>query len=136
MKPSNKSTPAASSRFFQSNQKQREGPVEIPGLARYVRGKELYVLLFLVLSISIVVYKDFLFLNKVYLFKDIGSDTLDMFYPLYVHVSDYLRDEGLPRWTFNVGMGQNFFPFSFRDPFTVILFLLGQRKHCIWDRLC
>jgi uncharacterized membrane protein YfhO len=74
------------------------------------------------------VFKDYLLLKKLYIFKDIGSDTYNQAYPFYVHMSNYFRSDGIPRWSFNVGMGQNTFPGIFSDPFTLIisLFRPGQ----------
>lgn len=95
---------------------------------KYLRGKELYFFLFLLMAVVLFVFKDFLFLRKAYLFKDIGSDSVNGLYPQLVHLVDYLRTEGLPRWTFNQGMGQNFFPYSFRDPFVLIFYLLGREN--------
>jgi len=40
--------------------------------------------------------RDFLLLAKTYLFKDIGSDTLNVFYPQLVSVARTLWRSGLP----------------------------------------
>ena len=85
-----------------------------------------YILLFLIGAIGFYVYKDFLLLNKLYLFKDIGSDTINGFYPRLVHLADYLRSDGIPRWSFMEGMGQNIFAFSLGNPFDWPYFLMGR----------
>jgi len=54
-----------------------------------------------------VIFSQFLFGNAVLLYKDIGSDSLIDYYPDFVHLSDYLRTEGFPSWSFYVGMGQD-----------------------------
>lgn len=100
-----------------------------PGLSDSVleckNKSSLFYILFFV-PIAFFVYNDFILLNKLFLFKDIGSDTLNISYPHLVHLSDYLRTEGLPSWSFNQGMGQNIYPFSFGEPFNLILMLLGR----------
>jgi hypothetical protein len=71
------------------------------------------------------IFKDFLFYKNVYIFKDIASDTINQFYPHIVHASQYLRTYGIPKWSFNIGIGQNAYQ-GFGDPFTLILCLLPK----------
>ena len=49
----------------------------------------------------------FLFGNAVLLYKDIGSDSVNSYYPDFVHLSNYIRSQGFPSWSFYVGMGQD-----------------------------
>lgn len=56
-----------------------------------------------------LIFRDFIFGNAVLLYKDIGSDSLNGFYPAFVHLSDYIRSEGFPSWSFYVGMGQDLY---------------------------
>jgi uncharacterized membrane protein YfhO len=85
----------------------------------------IYAIIFI--PISFFIYNDFILSNKLFLFKDIGSDTINITLPHLIHLSDYLRTEGLPGWSFNQGMGQNIFPFSLGEPFNLILMLLGKK---------
>lgn len=81
-------------------------------------------LLLLILSF---VFRDFISLQNVFLYKDIGSDTINTFYPILAHTADYVHAFGLPKWSFNAGMGQNIFPFSLiHGPFDLILLLAGK----------
>lgn len=80
----------------------------------------------LVSLLTFYVYRDYLLLDKTFLFKDIGGDTLNYYYPRLVHIADYLRTYGLPRWSFNAGMGQSIFPNSLGVPFDWPLFALGS----------
>ncbi len=64
--------------------------------------------LFLLL-IGVLVFHNFLLGDKVLLYKDVGSDSINDSYPYFVHLSDYLRREGFPSWSFYVGMGQSLF---------------------------
>ena len=56
-----------------------------------------------------LIFRDFLFGDRLLLYKDIGSDSLIDYYPWFVHFSDYLRSQGIPSWSFSVGMGQDIF---------------------------
>lgn len=85
-----------------------------------------WVALGVILLIGIIVFKDFLLLNKVYFFKDIGSDTLNFSYPFVHNVADYISKYGVPKWSFNFGIGQSLFPFFLRDPFDILLYIGGK----------
>lgn len=61
------------------------------------------------LVLASIVYFSFVFGQKTLLYKDVGADSLNVFYPNYVLRSDYLRNHGLFSWAFEVGMGQNIF---------------------------
>jgi len=94
---------------------------------RLIKNKQ-GLIIFCILFILIIffVYYDFIICKKIFLFKDIGSDTINISFPSLVHLSDYLRTEGLPKWSFNQGMGQNILPFSLGEPFNLILLALGR----------
>jgi len=60
--------------------------------------------------LGFLVFYPFLFGPDLFIFKDIGSDTLNLKYPNLIHLDRYLRDEGFPMaWSFYVGMGQNMY---------------------------
>ena len=84
------------------------------------------LLLALLVLLSLVVYWDFLTFSHLYLYKDIGSDTVNAFYPAYVHLADYVRTDGWPAWSFSQGMGQNIFPGSLGRPPNLVLMLMGS----------
>src|SRR6266481_7003127 len=61
------------------------------------------------LLVGVLVFSNFLLLDKVLLYKDVGADSVNDSYPYFVHLSDYIRREGLLSWSFYVGMGQSLF---------------------------
>src|SRR2546425_10018803 len=61
------------------------------------------------LLVGVLIFSSFLLLDKVLLYKDVGADSVNDSYPYFVHLSDYIRREGLPSWSFCVGMGQSLF---------------------------
>ncbi len=101
--------------------KQTTKPVSTPSTSTtnvydsYIKGKEVYYLLGLVCIACYFVFSDFINFKKIFLFKDIGSDTINMYHPLLIHFSEYLKHEGLPAWSFSQGMGQNVFPLWLGD---------------------
>jgi len=83
---------------------------------------------FLLGTLTFYIYRDYLLLDKLFLFKDIGSDTVNVFYPRLVYIADYLRTEGWVGWSFNQGMGQVIPSGRLGNPFEWILFALGSGK--------
>src|SRR5213596_1494155 len=61
------------------------------------------------LLVGVLIFSNFLLLDKVLLYKDVGADSINDSYPYFVHLSDYVRREGFPSWSFYVGMGQSLF---------------------------
>ena len=59
------------------------------------------------LLISAFVFRHFLFGDSLLLYKDSGSDSINDYYPSFVHLSDYVRSHGFPSWSFCAGMGQD-----------------------------
>lgn len=95
---------------------------------KYINGKELYFLLGLVLLSCYIIFSDFINLKKIYLFKDIGSDSLNASWPYMTHTMDMLSTEGFPSWSFNFGMGQNMSTFGFYDPFDILIYAFGKNN--------
>jgi len=48
-----------------------------------------------------------LFGDAVLLYKDVGNDSMNSYYPDFVNLSSYIRSQGFPSWSFCVGMGQD-----------------------------
>src|SRR6266513_1218765 len=104
-------------------------PELLPSLNSYFDKYGFYILLFLLSVISFLVFYDFIFLNKLYLFKDIGSDSINANYPHEFKVAYYMQHVSfIPKWSFYQGMGQNIFPFSIFDPFNFFL-VIGGANH-------
>lgn len=94
-----------------------------------IKGKELYILLGLILISCFIIFQDFISGKKVYLFKDIGSDSINIFYPWLVHMREYISTNGTPAWTFSQGMGQNLFPLWLGDFFSNFLMFFVSKEN-------
>jgi len=90
--------------------------------------KTLFLFLGLIGIILFFIFGSFLFGDRLFLFKDIGSDTINLFYPRLYHISDYLENQGLPKWSFSDGMGHNILPTSIGDPFNWLLYAMGKEN--------
>lgn len=92
--------------------------------------KYAFVLTILIISVvAFVVYKDFILLKKAFLFKDIGSDTLNTFYPTNFLQAEYIHKHGVPSWSFQYGMGQSVMPFFMSDIFNMIFYIFDTKHY-------
>ena len=92
----------------------------------YIEKYGLWVSLGLVSLLILIIFHNFIAGNVYYLFKDIGSDTLNGWFPNIVYVSKYLHTDGFPLWSHAQGMGQNIMAASVTDPFSFIVLLFGK----------
>ncbi|MCX7728554.1 MAG: YfhO family protein, partial [Bacteroidia bacterium] len=84
-----------------------------------------WISLFILALVSFFIFNDFLLQEKLFLFKDIGSDTLNGVWPYHYLYAKYFHTEGIPKWSFQEGMGQNIFSGWLRDPFEMIAYIIG-----------
>lgn len=82
----------------------------------------------ILILMGFLVFSDYLLFHKIFMFKDIASDTLNTFYPNLVESARYLKKFGTLSWSFNIGMGQDGTAFAFNDPFNLILYLFPASK--------
>jgi uncharacterized membrane protein YfhO len=73
-------------------------------------------------AILAVVMWRFLSFEAAYLYKDVGADGITFYYPHLRLIFSSLSSAGLPGWSFSQGLGQNIYPFSWNDPFLLVLF--------------
>jgi uncharacterized membrane protein YfhO len=118
--------PVSSEKIPKKSLRESESPY-IKTIHKLIEGKNaVFLLIGLILIITLFVYKDFLSFKYLFIYKDIGSDSYNMFYPNFIHISKYLRSEGILKWSFNQGMGQNIFPGGpgvLSDPFNLFLYI-------------
>jgi len=87
------------------------------------------VSLILVAVIGFIIFANYLLFNKLFLFRDIGSDSINIFHPTYAHLADYVRTNGLlPKWSFQQGLGQNILPHSLGNPFHWLYIMVGSKS--------
>lgn len=95
-------------------------------LDAYMEKYGLWITLGLVSLLILIIFFDFIIGNKYYLFKDIGSDSINLSWPQVTLLANYIKAEGFPMWSFAQGMGQNIMP-SFADPFSWVAIFSGTQ---------
>ena len=74
----------------------------------------------------LIVFGDYFFGKYLYLFKDMGSDSLNVYLPSRIHFADLLREEGFVGWSFKQGMGQGISGMGITSPFMWLFYLAGS----------
>jgi uncharacterized membrane protein YfhO len=88
-----------------------QAPLKTSLWKRAVGRKQFYAAVSAALiGLWLVIYRDFVFGPKILLFGETGSDSLNVFYPFYALLSDYLHQVGMLSWSFRLAMGQDLFP--------------------------
>jgi len=106
-----------------------QAPTVVVDIFEIILGnKSVFIAAAMQLFLLLILFSGFLFGDRLFLFKDIGSDTINVFYPQLVQVADYLAKDGLPKWSFTQGMGQNILPLSIGDPFNWLLYTMGKNN--------
>lgn len=82
----------------------------------------------LISLLVLVIFFEFITGQKYYLFKDIGSDSVNGYYPYLINSIRLLRTDGFPEWSFAMGMGQSIYPGGFTDPFMFIINLMSLKN--------
>lgn len=104
-----------------------EPVLNTPDFFENLGSKAIWVCFGLISLIAFFVFKDYLLQNKIFLFKDIGSDTLNGTLPYHYYMANYFAQNGVPTWSFAEGMGQSVFAGLTRDPFIIISYLFGTK---------
>lgn len=91
--------------------------------------KYILLLIMLLLGMSLVLYKSYIFGGRLFLFEDFGSDTVRVSLPTYLYYFDWFKN-GMPLWSDKMGIGTSILSHGdiIFDPFTYILFLFGRNS--------
>ncbi|RTZ97681.1 MAG: hypothetical protein DSY90_06615 [Deltaproteobacteria bacterium] len=89
----------------------------------------LLVLLFLIVCISLFVYREYLFFQRAFIFTRASSDTLAQSFPRLFFRSEKLFAGEWPFWSFQFELGTNIFRLMAKfNPFDLILILSGKEN--------
>lgn len=99
-----------------------------PDFFEKLGNKAIYVCFGIISLIAFFVFNDYLMQNKIFLFKDIGSDTLNGTLPYHYFMANYMANNGMPTWSFAEGMGQSIFAGFTRDPFILLSYVFGIKS--------
>ena len=95
-------------------------------MPKKLKVKNSYFILTLVILIScLVIYADFIFGNKFFMFEDIGSDTKSQYVMWYSSIADKIRTGTFSFWDFKNGFGANISMEGIYDPFQFLICIFG-----------
>lgn len=95
-----------------------------------LKTKRTSYLLFLLLSVfltCLLIFKNFIFGERLVLFRDIGSDTFYSYYRFYYFLTDQIHNWDFSFWSFKMGIGTSvltLYAFLY-DPFSLIYYIIG-----------
>lgn len=92
----------------------------------FIKNHPLLVFTVTELLLILVIFHKYLFLERVYFFRDTDCDSINEYWSYYVHYSEYFRSTGFPRWSFNWGIGKNVFQWVIGNPFTLMVCLFPK----------
>jgi uncharacterized membrane protein YfhO len=97
------------------------------GMDRIKKRLPLLFLIIVILLMTIIIFKKFIFDGYLYLYQDIGNDTINSYYPYYVRFIRAIKNGSLSFWFNDLGLGNNILSMGelFTDPFSLILFPFG-----------
>ncbi|CAJ1317922.1 hypothetical protein [Paenibacillus nuruki] len=86
----------------------------------------------ILMIISFFLFFDFIFGENLYIFVDIGADSLNQYFPYLNFFSDMLHNKNFSFWSFEMGTGNSIFAVNMLlfDPFNIfLLFLINKVYH-------
>lgn len=99
--------------------------VQLNPLSWFLGEKQTFLLFAtMIVGITVILFWRYLFGADLFIFNDIGSDTITIFYPNMVQAARYFQEAGIPGWSFYVGMGANTYPGYLNNPLELILLSL------------
>ncbi len=103
--------------------------ISAPNFFDTLGNKAIWLAMLIIGLMAFIVYKDYILYKKAFLFKDIGSDTLNYYYPYFYLQADYFQKHGLPSWSFQYGMGQSTILFSLGDLSNLLSFIFSTKNY-------
>ena len=88
--------------------------------------KKIGILLYILLP-GLIIFREYISLQKLFLFVDIASDSLNIYYPRFVMLANAVWEEGFSTWSFQEGVGQTILPL-YTGPFNWIYILAGKEQ--------
>ncbi len=83
--------------------------------------KSILVLILLIAATCVFVFRDYIFGGKLFMFYDIGSDTLQQYAAKYIAMARHLKDGNLSTWFPEYGFGAGI---TVMNPFNIVLLIL------------
>ena len=86
------------------------------------------IFILLIITTSTILFYDYLFFNKLYVFTDAGDDTLRSALPNYAYLIDTIKNGSFRFWSFEDGVGNSRFTLQEMnfDPFNILILLFNK----------
>lgn len=93
-----------------------------------IQKRSLFLLTLLLSFSCIIIYGKIMIDKKVFIYTDIGGDTLNAYFAFYNYLTDSLREFDFSDWTFFYGLGTSNIKFSIymADPFSFLVIIVSS----------
>ena len=97
------------------------------GLRQWVQEHPVRILTFLMLACAFLIFHEYIYGYRIFVFRDIGVDTTNQYVPVIFMMINKLKTGDFSFWEFNYGLGIDILNSQSQvcDPFNLIYYLLG-----------
>ncbi len=90
--------------------------------------KSVHLLILLILIIVLVLFWSFIIRINLFLYQDIGSDTVASYYPVFYYISNAIKSWQLTPFSFSMGLGNDILSHGtfWLDPFILFLIIIPK----------
>ncbi len=90
-----------------------------------INWKCMLLLAAIITALGVLLLRQYLFGNRVFMFSDIGSDTMYLYISQYNSIIRHLQHHDLSFWDFENGFGTNLFLYNMTNPLLMAVYLIG-----------
>ncbi len=87
--------------------------------------RTILLLITLIGAVSVVILRQYIFGDRLFVFDDIGSDTLQLYLQLYSSIIHHIQELDFSFWDLENGFGTNMFLYNLTNPILMLLYLIG-----------
>ena len=98
-------------------------------LRRFNRWTDPLLLLAILIAVNLIVFREFVFGDRLFIFMDIGSDTYFSYYPIYYYFIEGFRNWDLSPYSYQLSLGNDIFTIAyFLDLFFLPYLIAGSKN--------
>jgi hypothetical protein len=88
-----------------------------------------FLLLVILIAVNLIVFREFVFGDRLFIFIDIGSDTYASYYPIYYYFVEAIRNWDLSPYSYQLSLGNDILTIAyFLDLFFLPYLIVGSKS--------
>ena len=103
------------------------GKTLLKKIIKIVNRHKTFAFVFVMIMTSVIVFRDFIFGNYLFLYTDANDDTFQSFLPVYQMVVNRISNKNFDLMGFSSGLGENILSMQLAvlDPFSIVNYIVG-----------